>query len=98
MNTISQLLSLAGVDDCFTCSIGATRTMGNFVKAVFAALGKTYGYLTPDLWAETRLSKDPYAVCLCLPPSLPLPHPHRSTARCSPPPSSTLRPKHRTTS
>merc|ERR1711880_20647 len=29
-----KLLSLAGVDDCFTCSIGATKTMGNFVKAV----------------------------------------------------------------
>eukprot|EP01061_Rhynchopus_euleeides_P004655 TRINITY_DN138_c0_g1_i1.p2 TRINITY_DN138_c0_g1~~TRINITY_DN138_c0_g1_i1.p2 ORF type:complete len:255 (+),score=98.41 TRINITY_DN138_c0_g1_i1:132-896(+) len=56
-----RLLSLAGVDDCFTCSIGATKTMGNFVKAVFAALGKTYGYLTPDLWAETRLVKDLYA-------------------------------------
>ncbi|KAJ9457299.1 40S ribosomal protein S2-2 [Diplonema papillatum] len=55
-----KLLSLAGVNDCFTCSIGQTKTMGNFVKAVFAALGKTYGYLTPDLWEETRLLKDPY--------------------------------------
>ena len=34
--------------------------MGNFVKAVFAALSKTYGYLTPDLWAKTHLGKDPY--------------------------------------
>eukprot|EP01059_Diplonema_ambulator_P029031 TRINITY_DN4811_c0_g2_i1.p1 TRINITY_DN4811_c0_g2~~TRINITY_DN4811_c0_g2_i1.p1 ORF type:complete len:259 (+),score=76.69 TRINITY_DN4811_c0_g2_i1:130-906(+) len=55
-----KLLGLAGVNDCFTCSIGQTKTMGNFVKAVFAALEKTYGYLTPDLWAETRLIKDPY--------------------------------------
>jgi len=55
-----KLLSLAGVDDCFTCSIGQTKTMGNFVKAVIAALTKTYGYLTPDLWTETRMIPDPY--------------------------------------
>jgi len=55
-----KLLSLAGVHDCFTCSIGQTRTMGNFVKAVIAALTKTYGYLTPDLWTETRMIPDPY--------------------------------------
>eukprot|EP01065_Artemidia_motanka_P053059 TRINITY_DN975_c0_g2_i1.p2 TRINITY_DN975_c0_g2~~TRINITY_DN975_c0_g2_i1.p2 ORF type:complete len:283 (+),score=98.11 TRINITY_DN975_c0_g2_i1:70-849(+) len=55
-----RLLTLAGVDDCFTCSIGQTKTMGNFIKAVFAALSKTYGYLTPDLWPTTRLGKDPY--------------------------------------
>ena len=59
---LRQLLSLAGVDDCFTCSIGQTKTMGNFVKAVFSALSKTYGYLTPDLWTETRLIADPYEV------------------------------------
>jgi len=57
-----KLLSLAGVQDCFTCSIGQTKTMGNFVKAVFQALSKTYGYLTPDLWTETRLIADPYEV------------------------------------
>eukprot|EP01062_Namystynia_karyoxenos_P063577 TRINITY_DN5637_c0_g1_i2.p2 TRINITY_DN5637_c0_g1~~TRINITY_DN5637_c0_g1_i2.p2 ORF type:complete len:261 (+),score=107.52 TRINITY_DN5637_c0_g1_i2:77-859(+) len=55
-----RLLAMAGVEDCFTCSIGQTKTMGNFIKAVFHALSKTYGYLTPDLWAETRICKDPY--------------------------------------
>eukprot|EP00756_Hemistasia_phaeocysticola_P040273 Hpha_TRINITY_DN16855_c3_g1::TRINITY_DN16855_c3_g1_i1::g.148498::m.148498/K02981/RP-S2e, RPS2; small subunit ribosomal protein S2e len=54
-----RLLTLAGVDDCFTSSIGQTKTMGNFIKAVFAALSKTYGYLTPDLWLETKIGKDP---------------------------------------
>jgi len=57
-----KLLSLAGVNDCFTCSTGQTNTMGNFVKAVIAALTKTYAYLTPDLWAETRMIPDPYEV------------------------------------
>ena len=29
-------------------------------KATYAAIGKTYGYLTPDLWKETVFSKSPY--------------------------------------
>ena len=55
-----KLLQFAGVEDCFTQSIGQTRTLGNFVKATFAALSKTYGFLTPDLWPETHFVKDPY--------------------------------------
>merc|ERR1712151_1206388 len=55
-----KMLQLAGVDDCFSCSIGQTKTMGNFIKAVFDALSKTYGYLTPDMWTATRLGRDPY--------------------------------------
>jgi len=31
-----------------------------FLQAVFAALSKTYGFLTPDLWPETHFVKDPY--------------------------------------
>jgi len=34
--------------------------MGNFVKATFDAVEKTYSFLTPDLWRETRLLKIPY--------------------------------------
>merc|ERR1711991_838060 len=30
--------------------------------SVRVRLSKTYGYLTPDLWPETRLAEDPYAV------------------------------------
>ena len=33
--------------------------MGNFIKATFDALSRTYGFLTPELWRETRFSKPP---------------------------------------
>merc|ERR1711939_1112888 len=35
-----KLLGMAGVEDCYTSARGHTRTLGNFVKAVFYALGK----------------------------------------------------------
>merc|ERR1711924_392127 len=54
-----KLLGMAGVDDCYTSARGHTRTLGNFVKAVFYALGKSYSFLTPDLWAETFFVKSP---------------------------------------
>jgi len=55
-----KLLGMAGVKDCYTSSRGHTRTQGNFVKAVFFALKKTYSYLTPDMWAPTQFHKAPY--------------------------------------
>ncbi|KAI8588819.1 40S ribosomal protein S2 [Geranomyces variabilis] len=55
-----KLLQLAGVQDCYTTARGSTRTLGNFVKATFMAIGNTYGFLTPDLWAETKFSASPY--------------------------------------
>lgn len=55
-----KVLQFAGVEDAFTSSRGRTKTMGNFVKATFHALEKTYSFLTPDLWRETRLQKTPY--------------------------------------
>jgi len=55
-----KVLQLAGIIDCYTTSRGSTRTLGNFVKATFAALGNTYAFLTPDLWTETKLTKNPY--------------------------------------
>lgn len=30
-------------------------------KATYAAIAKTYAYLTPDLWKEMPLTKAPYA-------------------------------------
>merc|ERR1712196_193508 len=33
-----KMLAFAGVADCFTCSCGHTKTRGNFIKAIFAAL------------------------------------------------------------
>jgi small subunit ribosomal protein S2e len=58
--TPKKVLQYAGIDDVFTQTTGSTKTLGNFVKATFDALSKTYGYLTPDLWRETRLQKAPY--------------------------------------
>lgn len=58
--TPKKVLQMAGIDDIYTCSTGSTKTLGNFVKATFFALSKTYGFLTPDLWMETRFVKGPY--------------------------------------
>jgi len=55
-----KVLTFAGIHDVFTQSRGSTKTMGNFVKATFAALCNTYGFLTPDLWKEAKLIKSPY--------------------------------------
>merc|ERR1712183_1178480 len=57
-----KLLQMAGIEDCYTSARGHTRTLGNFVKAVFYALGKSYSFLTPDLWAETFFVKSPLQV------------------------------------
>lgn len=58
--TTKKLLHFAGLKDCFTCTTGCSKTKGNFMKALFDALSKTYGYLTPDLWKETVLPISPY--------------------------------------
>jgi len=54
-----KLLQFAGVEDVYTGSTGKTKTMGNFVKATFAAVSNTYSFLTPDLWDEYALVKAP---------------------------------------
>ena len=58
--TPKKLLTLAGISDCYTTARGCTRTQGNFLKATFAAIANTYGFLTPDLWPESLLLKSPY--------------------------------------
>jgi len=50
--TPRKLLSLAGIDDCYTSARGHTRTQGNFLKATFFAIRNTYKYLTPNLWMK----------------------------------------------
>merc|ERR1711862_588458 len=40
-----------------TSARGSTGTLGNFAKATYAAIAKTYAYLTPDLWKETVFTK-----------------------------------------
>jgi len=58
-STPKKVLQMAGIVDVYTSSTGHTRTMGNFIKAVFAALSKTYGYLTPLFWPAQPLAKAP---------------------------------------
>jgi len=55
-----KLLEFAGIQDVYSSSTGKTKTLGNFVKATFRAIAQTYGYLTPDLWREYKLTKSPY--------------------------------------
>jgi len=54
-----KLLKMAGIEDCYTCATGSTGTLGNFAKATYQAIAKTYAYLTPDLWKDTTLTKSP---------------------------------------
>jgi len=55
-----KLLQLAGIEDVFTQSKGSTKTLGNFVKATFAAISSTYSFLTPNLWKEYKLLPPPF--------------------------------------
>lgn len=55
-----KLLQMAGIEDCYTSASGSTCTLGNFAKATYAAIAKTYAYLTPDLWKDMPLSDTPY--------------------------------------
>jgi len=51
-----KILKMAGIEDCYTASRGKTRTMGNFIKATFYALSKSYGFLTPNFWEEQEIT------------------------------------------
>ncbi|XP_055147270.1 small ribosomal subunit protein uS5-like, partial [Symphalangus syndactylus] len=55
-----KLLMMADIDDCYTSAQGCTATLGNFAKATFDAISKTYSYLIPDLWEETVFTRSPY--------------------------------------
>jgi len=58
--TLKKMLAFAGIQDCYSCSCGHTRSKGNFAKATYEALRNTYAYLTPDLWKETVFVKAPF--------------------------------------
>lgn len=60
-----KLLYLAGLNDCFTSSSGHTKTMGNFIKAVFDALSKSYEFLDPTLWPKNEYPKHLYQDPAC---------------------------------
>jgi len=55
-----KVLQMAGLKDCYTSARGSTRTLGNFIKATFAAIKATYSYLTPDLWGPNTFTAGPY--------------------------------------
>lgn len=59
---VKKLMQLAGIEDVYTSSSGSTRTTENTLKAAFTAIGNTYGFLTPNLWAEAPLSPSPLDV------------------------------------
>jgi small subunit ribosomal protein S2e len=40
---------IPSIDDCYTSARGYTATLGNFAKATFDVISKTYSYLTPNL-------------------------------------------------
>jgi small subunit ribosomal protein S2e len=54
-----KLLAMAGIEDVYSSSCGHTRTRGNLAMALFSALSKTYGFLTPDLWESTAYTPAP---------------------------------------
>jgi len=58
--TPKKLLKMAGVTDVYTSTHGSTKTLGNFAKATFHALNLTFGFLTPDMWTQTRFVRTPY--------------------------------------
>jgi small subunit ribosomal protein S2e len=55
-----KLLAMAGLDDCYTSARGHTRTLGNFVKATYYALQRSYGFLAPEFWTQTVFTKTPF--------------------------------------
>lgn len=55
-------LCLCAFQDCYTESRGKTKTRGNFAKAAFQAISRTYSYLSPDLWHQAKFTKSPYQV------------------------------------
>merc|ERR1712224_697288 len=50
-----RVLQYAGISDVYTCTRGATSTMGNFIKATFYAIRNTYTYNMPSLWEQPDL-------------------------------------------
>jgi small subunit ribosomal protein S2e len=54
-----KLLNMAGIEDVYSSSTGHTRTRGNLAMAVFAALTKTYAFLSPESWAPTTFTPTP---------------------------------------
>ena len=54
-----KLMNMAGIEDVYSSSSGHTRTRGNLAMAVYHALSKTYGFLSPELWTPTVFTTAP---------------------------------------
>lgn len=60
LNKLLLMADIAAVgwkDDFNISARGCTATLGNFAKATFDAIFKTYNYLTSELWKETAFTK-----------------------------------------
>lgn len=55
-----KVLTLAGIQDCYTDTIGQSRTRGNFLYAVYNALKNINQFMTPDLWGAQDIEVTPY--------------------------------------
>jgi len=55
-----KLLVAAGISDCYSSTKGKSKTLGNYVRAVYTALGETYQYLSPDMWPLAKIGQSPY--------------------------------------
>eukprot|EP00827_Trimyema_finlayi_P004883 TRINITY_DN49_c0_g2_i1.p2 TRINITY_DN49_c0_g2~~TRINITY_DN49_c0_g2_i1.p2 ORF type:complete len:254 (-),score=89.49 TRINITY_DN49_c0_g2_i1:121-882(-) len=55
-----KVLQFAGIHDCYTSTSGHSKTRGNFLKATFYALQKTYHMLSPDLWGKNIDNEIPF--------------------------------------
>jgi len=55
-----KILTYAGLEDVYTASSGKTATLGNFAKAAYNAVVRTYGFLTPDFWKKSKFRPTPY--------------------------------------
>jgi len=58
--TSKKVLQFAGINDCYTQSTGKTKTKGNFLYAVMAALSKSYRFMTPEFWGSSAGGLFPY--------------------------------------
>lgn len=57
-----KLFQFAGLQDVYTKTEGTTRTRGNFIKAAYAALARSYTYNTPDFWGKSAVSEHPFVI------------------------------------
>jgi len=55
-----KLFVAAGINDAYTSTKGKSKTLGNYVRSVYSALGETYEYLSPDMWPSAKIGQSPY--------------------------------------